>query len=88
MHVLGRDLGFHGQRALWDFLDQGFVAIHIPDGREIVRIAELMKIYQNVPMDLADASLIAAGESLRVQQVFTLDSDFLIIGSRTARRHW
>jgi uncharacterized protein len=37
-----------------------------------------MEKYQNVPMDLADAPLIAAAETLNATRVFTLDSDFFI----------
>lgn len=37
-----------------------------------------MEQYQDLPMDLADASLVAAEESLNQRQIFTLDSDFYI----------
>ena len=42
------------------------------------RIRQLMQQYHDVPMDLADASLVAAAEVLGIRQVFTLDSDFHI----------
>ena len=45
---------------------------------EADRMSELMKIYQNVPMDLADASLVAVAESRGYTRLFTLDSDFYI----------
>ena len=38
----------------------------------------LMAQYQNVPMDLADASLVAAAEVTGLRLIFTLDSDFRI----------
>ena len=41
-------------------------------------MSDLMRTYQNVPMDLADASLIAVAESRGIFQLFTLDSDFYI----------
>ena len=41
-------------------------------------MSDLMRTYQNVPMDLADASLIAVAESRGIAQLFTLDSDFYI----------
>ena len=41
-------------------------------------MAALMKKYQDRPMDLADASLIAIAESHSLRRVFTLDSDFHI----------
>jgi predicted nucleic acid-binding protein len=42
------------------------------------RMPVLMEQYRNVPMDLADASLVAVAEEQRLDVVFTLDSDFLI----------
>lgn len=43
-----------------------------------LRQAELMTKYANVPMDYADATLVAAAEVLDARSVFTLDRDFLI----------
>ena len=37
-----------------------------------------MEKYRDTPMDLADASLVATAEVLRLKRIFTLDSDFLI----------
>jgi uncharacterized protein len=34
--------------------------------------------YANVPMDLADASLVAVAECRGIRRLFTLDSDFYI----------
>jgi len=44
-----------------------------------------MEKYSDIPMDLADASLVAAAESLGLRRVFTLDSDFRVyrIGGST-----
>ena len=38
----------------------------------------LMEKYADVPMDLADCSIVLAAESLRVNRVFTLDNDFRV----------
>lgn len=38
----------------------------------------LMMQYQDTPMDLADASLVACAETLNQKRIFTLDSDFYI----------
>jgi hypothetical protein len=38
----------------------------------------LMDKYKDRPMDLADASLVAAAERLGARRIFTLDSDFHI----------
>ena len=37
------------------------------------RVAALMERYRNVPMDFADATLVALGEELSAEMVFTLD---------------
>lgn len=42
------------------------------------RMVELMKKYQDRPMDVADASLVAIAERLGIQRVFTVDRDFYI----------
>lgn len=39
---------------------------------------ELMAKYHDLPMDLADASLVAAAEQLGIKTIFTIDSDFQI----------
>ncbi len=38
----------------------------------------LMEQYRDIPMDLADASLVVTAETLNRKQVFTLDRDFQI----------
>jgi hypothetical protein len=48
---------------------------------DVARIRELMRKYQDTPMDLADASLVALAERLGVTRVFTLDSDFFVYGT-------
>jgi uncharacterized protein len=45
---------------------------------EADRMDALMAIYRDVPMDLADASLVAVAESRSIRRLFTLDSDFYI----------
>jgi uncharacterized protein len=42
----------------------------------ITRTAELMAKYADLPMDLADATLVAYAEEHAQRRVFTLDSDF------------
>ena len=38
----------------------------------------LMEKYQDVPMDLADASLVSLAEESGLRKVLTLDTDFCI----------
>ena len=52
--------------------------MHVHCDIEAMAMAALMIRYQNVPMDLADASLIAAADTLNDRTVFTLDGPFRI----------
>ena len=42
------------------------------------RMVELMETYRDRPMDLADASVVAAAEHLGMRRLFALDRDFYI----------
>jgi uncharacterized protein len=42
------------------------------------RIIELTKKYSNVPMDLADSSLIVVAEMTGMKEILTIDSDYYI----------
>lgn len=78
MYLLHRIAGWLGQQKLWQFVERQALLLHTPSIPEQQRIRQLMDQYQDVPMDLADASLVAAAEALAIRQVFTLDSDFHI----------
>ena len=41
-------------------------------------MAALMAKYKDLPMDLADAWVVAAAERLSMRRVFTLDRDFYV----------
>jgi predicted nucleic acid-binding protein len=45
------------------------------DRSAIDRSFQLMDQYADHPMDLADASLVVAAETLRTRKIFTLDRD-------------
>jgi len=66
------------QVELWRRRTADRLALHEPIGAEIDRMASLMATYEDRPMDLADASLVAAAERLGARQIFTLDTDFYI----------
>ena len=53
------------------------MSVHYGSHEETMRAFELMETYRDHPMDLADASVITAAETLGTRRVFTLDrSDF------------
>lgn len=76
MYLLGRADGLPAQDALWHYLADDLVVLHAPETTEWERMRTLMWQYRDTPMDLADASLVAAAERLELRRVFTLDSHF------------
>lgn len=76
MHFLGKVHGWKGQQMLWRLLVDGKVSLSETRVDSLSRMAALMEKYRDTPMDLADASLVAAAEALGTKRVFTLDSDF------------
>lgn len=48
------------------------------DMNRISRIIKLSKKYSDVPMDLADASLVVIAEELNIKEIITIDSDYYI----------
>lgn len=64
------------QRLLWRYVQEGVLRLHEPSQAEIDRMAALMERYRDTPMDLADASLVAAAEALGRSRIFTLDRHF------------
>jgi len=76
MYLLGEAAGWTAQEALWRMLNRGDLVIDTP--RHLSQVATLMAKYRNVPMDLADASLVALTEDRNLSVVFTLDQDFRI----------
>ena len=58
------------------------------DDTALSRAFELMERWADRPMDLADASLVVAAETLRTVKVFTVDrSDFDTYQVRRGHRH-
>lgn len=76
MYLLRREVGFSGQEALWSYVADGLVQLDEPGEGEWRRIRALMRRYSDTPMDLADASLVAAAERLGTRRVFTTDRHF------------
>ena len=66
------------QRLLWQFVAEGVLIFHDLNAAEYTRMRILMETYSDTPMDLADASLVAAAETLNQPRIFTLDSDFYV----------
>lgn len=78
MYLVFQAGGYPAQAELWRWRTAGRLSLYDLTGNEIERMAALMDKYQDQPMDLADASLVAVAERLGIKRLFTLDSDFYI----------
>lgn len=76
MYLLGNRRGSEAQEDLWGYVAEGVIRLYVPGSSEWERIRALMRQYRDTPMDLADASLVVAGEELELARIFTLDSHF------------
>lgn len=64
---------FRAQDALWQMILRGVLVIEPLDAKDLGRARDLMAKYRDLPMDLADAALVALAERLSCRRVFTLD---------------
>lgn len=62
------------QRVALEFVVRGAFSLVPASSESTLRVRALMDKYQDVPMDYADATLVALGEELGTDQVFTLDA--------------
>jgi uncharacterized protein len=70
---------FRAQDALWQMILRGVLVIEPVEPPDLVRTRDLMAKYRDLPMDLADATLVAVAERLACRRIFTLDrKDFHI----------
>ncbi|MBW3572648.1 MAG: PIN domain-containing protein [Gemmatimonadetes bacterium] len=76
MYLLGRRGGLRPQGELWSFVATGLVTLDAPAAGEWERMRDLMAMYEDLPMHLADASPVSAAERLGIERVFTLDRHF------------
>lgn len=67
------------QDDLWLFIQRGGLEIYPLDNEIQIRCRELMRQYRDLPMDLADATLVALGEKVEVSKIFTQRSLLLTI---------
>lgn len=86
-HMLGPEA--RGSDRLREFIVSGGLSVWFFDRVSLTRAFELMELYADHPMDLVDASLIAAAESLQARKVFTVDrNDFETYRVRRGHRHY
>lgn len=62
-----------GPRQCAEFIRRGAVILVPTSAQSLTRAVDLMEKYRNVPMDYADATLVALGEELGLDTILTLD---------------
>ncbi len=76
IYFLGEEGGYRFQERLWKLRRDGILTLLELTSADGDHMDALMAQYQNVPMDAADASLIAVAESRGFRRLFAIDSDF------------
>lgn len=75
-HML--DFSVRAQLALLEWVDRGGLQLYGLEQHHITRIKQLTEKFSDVPMDLADASLIVVSEVAGYKEIVSIDSDFYI----------
>jgi predicted nucleic acid-binding protein len=78
MYLLGEVGGHPYQAALWAMRTAGRLILLDLTPAEVDRTDTLMRRYRDIPMDLADASLVAIAENRALRRIFALDTDFYV----------
>lgn len=75
------------QDNLWLFIQRGGIEIHPLEKELLIQCREFIKQYRDLPMDFADATLVALADALQVPKIFTLDhKDFSIYRFKQKKR--
>jgi len=75
------------QEDLWLFIERGGLEIFPLEKESYPLCRDLMRRYKDLPMDLADATLVALAGALGISRVFTLDhKNFSIYRFKQTRR--
>jgi predicted nucleic acid-binding protein len=78
-----------GSDRLREFIAGSALSVWFFEHVSLLRAFELMELYADRPMDLADASLVVAVEALESRKIFTIDrDDFATYRVRRGHRHY
>jgi len=67
------NFSWRAQDALWELILEETVRLLPVEADDHRRMRDLMKKYRMLPMDLADAALVAVAERERIRRIFTID---------------
>ncbi len=75
-HML--DFDRRAQDGLLKWIERGGVEMHPITRAEVSRMRALTQQYVDLPMDLADASLVVVSELTGIEQILSVDRDFYV----------
>lgn len=75
-HLLGFNVNV--QIALLEWINRSGLHLIEMESHHMSRLIQLSEKFKDVPMDLADATLIVAAETYNIKEIATIDSDFYI----------
>jgi predicted nucleic acid-binding protein len=73
-YLLLQQIGNHAQVQLIQRFEEGLFDVYDLTRAEAEHVRQLMKKYESLPMDLADASLVVLAESLGSGDIFSTDT--------------
>lgn len=75
-HML--DFSVKAQLSFLEWINRGGLQVVDLSDQHLFRMTALTEKFSDVPMDLADASLVAIAETLKILEIATIDSDFYV----------
>jgi len=82
-HLLSFNVNVQINFLIW--LKREAIKIINIDSDHLDRIIQLTKKYSNVPMDLADSSLVVISELTGIKDIATIDSDYYIYRTKSKK---
>ena len=72
-HLIKRSVGLEGEQLFLQTIVAGVAEVFQLQNSHLLRMTKLMKKYADLPMDLADASLVVLAEELKDGRILTTD---------------
>jgi predicted nucleic acid-binding protein len=73
-HML--DFNINAQIGFLEWIIREGIVLHEISQKEIIRVIELCKKYQDRPMDFADATLVVTAKQTGLREIISIDTDF------------
>jgi hypothetical protein len=77
-YMLKEHVHLQAELDFFTWIIEGGLELYNFERDHLPQVVELQEKYSNIPMDFADATLVIVAQELNVDNVFTVDKDFLI----------